>query len=134
MVANVIVEPTYFVPTQKAINFGIMQLISQYCYIDPHLVHTMILYCPSEVFLLALYYLHYTERTSNHFVTCVILACKYLDDYAMSLRAWEDITRIPVDVLRRFEMVVLKDLEYKLHVKEDFDCFCQHIKLLFPYI
>ena len=135
MVANVIaIQPSYFLPTLKSSGVNLMQLVSQYCYVEPHLLHTILLYCPSEVVKLGLYYLHYTARSAHHFLVCLILASKYLDDYSMTLKAWGEITSVPLSILRRLEMSVLKDLRYCLHVQADFDYFCQQIAMLYPYL
>lgn len=133
MVANLIdIQPNYFVPTSKCrTEFNLMQLVSQYVYVDPNLLHTVLLYCSSEMVTLALYYLHFTIRSTNHFLVCLILACKYLDDYAMTLKAWAEITNVPVNILRYLEMTILKDLKYCLHVQADFDYFCQQISAFY---
>eukprot|EP00834_Sanchytrium_tribonematis_P005144 NODE_292_length_10587_cov_0.520881.p6 type:complete len:136 gc:universal NODE_292_length_10587_cov_0.520881:4510-4917(+) len=134
MVANCIIAPNYYYPPAvKSIEFGLVQLVNQYCYVDPNVLHNLLGYVSAEVIILGLYYLHYTCRSSNHFLVCVILATKYLDDYAMSLKAWEGILQINFNTLRHYEMSVLKDLRYCLHVKEDFDYFRQQISVLYPY-
>eukprot|EP00835_Amoeboradix_gromovi_P000392 NODE_13_length_42895_cov_0.518413.p22 type:complete len:141 gc:universal NODE_13_length_42895_cov_0.518413:1340-1762(+) len=133
MVANIIAQQTYYVPTMKSTGLNVMQLVSQYCYLDPSLMHTVLTYCPTEVILLGLYYMHYTLSSSNHFLVCLILATKFLDDYAMSLKSWSELTQIPLNILRQFELTVLQDLSYCLHVTNDFDYFCQSISAFYTY-
>ncbi|KAG7698218.1 hypothetical protein KL930_001879 [Ogataea haglerorum] len=52
------------------------------------------------------------------FLTCLILASKYLQDQNYTLTTWSKITGLSVDELQTNERKILDLLRYKLHIKE----------------
>ncbi|KAH3668387.1 hypothetical protein OGAPHI_002141 [Ogataea philodendri] len=52
------------------------------------------------------------------FLTCLILASKYLQDQNYTLKTWSKITGLGIDELKTNETKMLELLKYKLHINE----------------
>eukprot|EP01080_Neovahlkampfia_damariscottae_P012211 gene12211-5798_t len=98
--------------------------------------------CSPEVFICSLIYIDritqlnqdfYVTSYNIHriFITCVMVATKFFDDYFQSNQYFSKIGGIELKEMNRLEVELMKLIQYEFFISKDlFDCYLEEIKVL----